>query len=384
MPVTPGHTRDRRFDSLRGLLVVLLATNHIASDVRVVTDQALGFVSPTEGFVFMSGLVAGWVYARRMLEHGFASACAASARRAGTVYRTHLLTYFGAFGWTLLYTLYTHDVSPYLPPWFIKEPLNSVWLGATLLYQPGLLDILPMYCAFLLALPWVLRASLRGSGLVVLALSFLTWAVTQSASGGIWAWGGRIGLGAFHPLAWQFPFVAGAVLGAHKAMGVRLLEPRAWPIALALAVAVPLWLVRHGIVPSPLPADQLAVLTNQTTLGALRLANFALVAYLVASAATVFPRAFKWRALAVVGESALPAFAAHCLVAIALVTYPEWFAHTALGRAIGTAAMLGTVFGIAYVNHWRRTRRIEAAIARLLRAPAPKPPPRGMAHAAPR
>ncbi|MBX3735725.1 MAG: OpgC domain-containing protein [Candidatus Didemnitutus sp.] len=384
MPVTPGHVRDRRFDSLRGLLVVLMATNHIASDLRGATDQALGFVSSAEGFVFMSGLVAGWVYARRLLERGFAAACAASARRAGTVYRTHLLTYFVALVWTLLYTLYTHAVSPHLPPWFVTEPLNSVWLGLTLLYQPGLLGILPMYCVLLLALPWVLRASLRGSGFVVLALSFLIWAVTQSASGGIWAWGGRIDLGALHPLAWQFLFVAGAVLGAHKAMGVRLLEPRAWPLALAFAAAVALWLVRHGIVPAPLPVDQLAVLTNKTTLGALRLADFALVAYLVASAATVFPGAFTWRPLALVGEFALPAFAAQCLVALALTTYPELFATTALGRAIGTAAMLGAVFGVAAFQHWQRTRRIEAAIARLLRAPAPKPPPRNMAHVAPR
>ena len=44
MPVTPGHTRDIRFDALRGLLVVLMAINHIESPLRVVTDQALGFV----------------------------------------------------------------------------------------------------------------------------------------------------------------------------------------------------------------------------------------------------------------------------------------------------------------------------------------------------
>ncbi|MBI5422714.1 MAG: OpgC domain-containing protein [Opitutae bacterium] len=384
MPATSGHARDHRFDSLRGLLIVLMATNHIESDLHVATDQALGFVGPVEGFVFLSGLAAGWLYARHMLERGFAGACATTAGQAGTVYRTHLLTYFGALAWTLFYTFQTRHVSPSLPPWFAAEPLNSVWLGLTLLYQPSLLDLLPLYCVFLLALPWVLRACLSGRGYVVLALSFLAWALTQSASGGIVAWGGRIELGAFHPLAWQLPFVVGAVLGAHKAMGVRLLEPRVWPLALAFAAAVLLWLVRHGVVPAPFPGEQLAVLTHANTLGALRLANFALVAYLVASAAQVFPRAFEWRAFAIVGESALPAFAAQCLVAIVIGTYPELFATTTLGRAVGTAAMLGIVFGVAGINHWRRTRRIEAAIARLLRTPAPKPPPRDLAHAAPR
>ncbi len=382
MPATPGHTRDTRFDSLRGLFVVFMALNHIESPLRVATDQAFGFVSSAEAFVFMSGLVAGWVYARRLRERSFTDALSATARRAGTVYRTHLITYFGAFIWTLLYTLYTREVSPLLPPWFVTEPFTALWLGALLLYQPGLLDILPMYCAFLLVLPWVLRATLRGNGLIILAVSFATWAFTQAADGGIYTWGGRIGLGAFHPLAWQLPFMAGAVLGAHKAAGVTLLRPRALPLALACAGAVALWLVRHGFLAAPLPADQLAQLTNKTTLGVLRLANFALVAYLVASAATVFPRAFRWRPLAIVGEAALPAFAAQALVAIALITYPELFAATPLGRWIATLVMLATIFGVAYVRRWQRNRRIELALAQLLRAPAPKPPPRDIAHAA--
>jgi hypothetical protein len=273
-------------------------------------------------------------------------------------------------------------VSPLLPPWFVTEPFNALWLGATLLYQPGLLDILPMYCAFLLALPWVLRATLHGNSLVVLALSFATWAFTQSTHDGIVAWGGRIGLGAFHLFAWQLPFVAGAVLGAQKAAGVTLLRPRAAPLALVAIAAATLWLVRHGFVASPLPAEQLALLTNKTTLGVLRLANFALVAYLVANAAAVFPRAFVWSPFAAVGESALPAFAAQTLLAVAVITYPELFAGPGLGPWIATTAMLATVFGIGYVNRWRRNRRIEQALAQLLRAPAPKPPPRDIAHAA--
>jgi hypothetical protein len=70
------------------------------------------------------------------------------------------------------------------------------------------------------------------------------------------------------------------------------------------------------------------------------------------------------------------------LVAIALITYPELFAATPLGRWIATLLMLATVFGIAYGNRWRRNRRIERALAKLLSAPAPKPPPRDIAHAA--
>lgn len=381
MPVTPGHARDLRLDSLRGLLVVFMALNHIESPLRLVTDQALGFVSSAEGFVFLSGLVAGWVYGRRLLERSFANAFVASARRAGAVYRAHLLTFFGAFVWTALYTLYTREASPALPSLFVAEPFTAVWLGALLLHQPPLLDILPMYCAFLLVLPWVLGATARGNGGLVLALSFAVWAFTQGAQDGVAAWGGRIALGTFHPLAWQFPFVAGAVLGAQRAAGVALLRPRVPTLALALAAATALWFLRHGLWPALLPADQLAHLTSKTTLGVLRLADFALIAYLVANVATVFPPAFHWRPFATVGESALPAFAAQTMIAIVVVTYPELFSATETGRWVATALMLATVFGVGYVNRWRRNRRIEQALAQLLRAPAPKPPPHDIAHA---
>lgn len=383
MPATPSapRQRDLRFDTLRGLLVLFMAINHIESPLRVMTDQALGYISSAEGFVFLSGLVAGWVYGRRSRTRGFAAACGAAARRAGAVYRAHLLTYFSTFVWLVLFVLYTNSVPPLLPALFVTEPWTAVALGPTLLHQPGLLDILPMYCGFLLLLPWLLRAVEQGNGAVVLAFSFALWAFTQSTHGPILAWGGRINLGAFHPLAWQFLFVAGAVLGAHKAAGVPLLKPRALPLALAFAGAAAIWAVKHGAISAPLPAEQLEPLTNKTTLGALRLANFALVAYCVSAAAIQFPRLFRWRPLALVGQAALPCFAAQTLVAVVVLTYPEIFFHTAPGRWIATGMMLATIFVTAVVRRWRRDRRMEEAIARLLRMPAPKPPPGSVAHA---
>ena len=59
-PGAPGAVPSRRdtlFDSLRGLLLVTMAINHIPSDLHPLTDGALGFVSSAEGFVFLSGLV---------------------------------------------------------------------------------------------------------------------------------------------------------------------------------------------------------------------------------------------------------------------------------------------------------------------------------------
>ena len=47
--------------------------------------------------------------------------------------------------------------SPNVPKLFFEHPLESVGLGLSLLYQPGLLDLLPMYCGFVLLLPTVIR-----------------------------------------------------------------------------------------------------------------------------------------------------------------------------------------------------------------------------------
>ncbi len=52
-------TRIAAFDSLRGALLLVMALNHVPSDLRVLTDQPLGFFSAAEGFVFVSGLLAG-------------------------------------------------------------------------------------------------------------------------------------------------------------------------------------------------------------------------------------------------------------------------------------------------------------------------------------
>ena len=62
--------RDIRFDSLRGLLLVSMAINHLPSDLRVITDEGVGIVSSAEGFVFLSGVLAGFVYTRRLWREG--------------------------------------------------------------------------------------------------------------------------------------------------------------------------------------------------------------------------------------------------------------------------------------------------------------------------
>ena len=56
--------RRYELDTLRGLLLILMTLTHLPTRLSAYSSQAFGFVSAAEGFVFLSGLVAGMVYWR--------------------------------------------------------------------------------------------------------------------------------------------------------------------------------------------------------------------------------------------------------------------------------------------------------------------------------
>ena len=80
---SPEEQRDRGLDSLRGLMLLGMAVNHIASRLQILTDHPFGYTSTAEGFVFLSGLVAGLVYTRRRQRNGPAAAARASRPSSG-------------------------------------------------------------------------------------------------------------------------------------------------------------------------------------------------------------------------------------------------------------------------------------------------------------
>ncbi len=65
--------RDLRYDLLRGFFVFAMIVDHIQgpSWVHLLTGGNRFFASAAEGFIFISGLLAGQVY-RRLIERYFA------------------------------------------------------------------------------------------------------------------------------------------------------------------------------------------------------------------------------------------------------------------------------------------------------------------------
>ena len=55
-------TRRWELDALRGLMLVLMTLTHLPTRVADPLGQPLGHVSAAEGFVMLSGYMAGMVY----------------------------------------------------------------------------------------------------------------------------------------------------------------------------------------------------------------------------------------------------------------------------------------------------------------------------------
>ena len=319
----------RRFASLdffRGLMLAVMAVDHLAGTASP-PCQLLGAVSAAEGFLFLSGVVVGFVYGRGALEP--ARLRARAFGRAGKLYRYHLVllavVILLAFALPGVFGAAWRDHLPFL----LEHPVVAALLSLTFLNQPRFFDILPLYTLFLLATPWVLGALARGRARLVLALSAGLWLLAQLGLQGFilrqlpYYW--KLQPGSFDPFAWQLLFVVGVWFG-YGALQSRPVVPQGRAaLLLALAVALPLLALRHGLrlEPPGFPYLQLEAMTNRAHLGWLRLLDFAAVALVLARLVAWRPALFQARWFVFLGRHSLQVFAAH-VFALYLVTPLQW------------------------------------------------------------
>ena len=335
---------DLRFDSLRGLMLVCMLVNHLPSLLRPLTDQSLGIFSAAESFVFLSGLLAGWVYTRRLRSRGFEALRQATRSRATMIYGWQVAAFLGS----LVAVRLTSDIFGFCsytsPKLFYSHPVLGALLGSGMLYQPGLLDFLPMYCAFVLALPFVLRELESGRRTLVLAASFGLWLIVQFAPPFNGAILYPIHVGSFNLFAWQFLFFSGAAIGHARATSPRPQVPfKPLLIAGALAIAVFGWGVPHLQWRPPAPDAVFGVMVNKPALGGLRLADFAAVAYLVSVAGSLAPRALCWRPLAFLGQHSLAVVGVQTVLVMALLQFQALF-ESPLANCATTVGSVGILF----------------------------------------
>ncbi len=346
--------RDLRFDTVRGALLLIMALSHVDSDLRIFIDQPFGFVSTAEGFIFLSGILTGRIDRKRADQP--AELWSRARKRAWRIYVWHALALTGVWLLTQAWVHFDGSTPWELPFLFHHTPLTGLVAGLTLLYQPGLLDILPMYAGMALLTPLIVRAHRAGYGLHLWIASGVIWGLDQCLLPPHLFERGVINTGAFHFLSWQWIFVSGVLIGAERRLNrhpSRLARPQL--LALGIAGGLFLALLRWHLVPAWWDDVELNRLTVKTPLALLRLVNFGLLAWLLGLVASVRPAWFNYRPLALLGEHSLPVFVVSIWCACLTLCFPEsgW---SPVGRWLETALVIVGMAATAFACEYLRKR----------------------------
>jgi hypothetical protein len=335
-----GEGRLHAIDALRGLMLMLMATTHLPTRFANPFGQPFGFVSAAEGFVLLSGFMAGLVYTRRAQQQGEASMQQAFLKRALKIYACQfglllfLFTVIAALGF-----LFDQPAVKNLVHFYAEHPGVAMLAGLFLVYTPPLLDILPMYVLFMLASPVLLTHALHQGWRGLLAFSVLMWLGDQF-NVGHWLYDRIVDMtglpvpwddtGSFQLFAWQFVWVLGLWMGSSMALtGSPATEGRPfprWMVATAWVYGGICMVWRHAVGQVPFGAHEaLNMLQDKWQVGPMRLLNlFALLVLALHHGPALVKRLPRLRTLETWGSASLPVFCAHLVLALlALVAVGE-------------------------------------------------------------
>lgn len=352
--------RQAELDWLRGLMLVLMTVTHLPTWYSAKLGQPFGFVSAAEGFVFISGFLVGSVYTRIARDAGFASVRWRLWRRTAQIYVAHVGVLLFLL-WILLPVAVTRGAHPItdLASFYLQQPDQALIGGLMLVYNPPLLDILPMYVLFIAVSPLLLEFGTWRRGWLAIGVgSIALWLLAQFDVGHVLYDGLAkvIALpvpyrqtGAFSFMAWQAIWVAGLWAGTRSVDGNPWPRSRSAPvIAVAAMMALAFFCWRHwaGQVPNTYPMVVHAL--DKWHLGVLRLVDFASLVVLTLAVRSTFARWAERSVLATMGKVSLTIFCAHvviCLAALASVADPapahlHWRDSALLGFTMATLYLI--------------------------------------------
>jgi hypothetical protein len=355
-------------DVLRGLLLLLMVVNHSPSPLRRFTDQAFGFFSTAECFVFVSAFLAGMLFQKRSERLGFNAARSATVSRALRIYRMHLFTVLFAFCLGGFFLAQLPGMQNILDP-FLKNPRTATYASLALIFQPPLMDILPMYILFSLLTPLAFWAARRWGWKNVFLGSVALWLLSQfrvrellvsTAAKGFTF----VNLGPFDLLSWQLLWIGGLIFGRSLQEKKPVLRLTVWWELFLLILGIGFlawrWILFYFNVD---PGREFWFL-EKWHLGPLRVLNFFVVAWFVSK---LLPVVNRWgatlRPLSLVGQNLLPVFASQtCLSLVILGLLDTGQGAESLSTAL-VLCQLATVFLAAWFFDWRTRSRINSRTA---------------------
>ncbi|MCM2291248.1 OpgC domain-containing protein [Allorhizobium sp. BGMRC 0089] len=340
-------------DGMRGYFLVFMMLNHLifTGDYLLVqvNQRNLVFVEDAQGFVFMSGLLVGLVYGKKMLKNGYAAARKKIWARAFELYRYAMGIILIVLAARFVLPGSTQIWHDWLGETHLDDPLRMGSI-ATFLFQPTFMDILPQYIVYMLFAPILIYFCITGRWLGVAIGSLLVWMA------------GQLGLhmlvttpidhflhanetegirSSFNLLGWQIVFFGGLIVGSLAATGTiewkkvftpeNTLLPK---VALAILLFfMPLRIMTaHGILPDYV-LHKFTTMEVRSDLGPVYLINFAALGALVAwlliagpaygsvfvqKASAVVNRVFSLSFLQLIGRHSLHVYVWHVLIVFAV------------------------------------------------------------------
>jgi hypothetical protein len=348
-------------DILRGVLLLMMVVNHAPSPFRIFTDQPIGFFSTAEPFVFVSAFLAGLLFQRRTEKHGFQAARAATVSRAFRIYRAHLVTLVFAFVVGGVFLAQLPGIQHLLDQYF-KNPGAAMLAATALVFQPPLMDILPMYVLFSLLTPCVFWAANRWGWKKVLLASVGLWLISQFRVREMLLASLKdnsfLNPGPFDLLSWQLLWVGGLMFGkrAQEERPVLQLSLRTESILLILAMVF-LALRWCTIAMQIDPGKQFWIL-DKWHLGPLRIMNFFVTTWVISK---LLPALQRWeiplRPFSAVGRNMLPVFCCQICLSILLVgVIDPSKSHKPLAIVLVLCQVV-SVFVIAWLLEWRASAK---------------------------
>lgn len=365
---TKGPGRDTALDVWRGIALITIFVNHVSGNIlENVTHKNFGFSDAADLFVFFAGYAAASAYFGKYLAGDRLPVTMKVMSRAVGLYITHLaLVVLGGAVFSMG-VIRTGDLGLFsviaLEP-LMMDPAEALVSAVTLRYQPGFLNILPLYFVLIGLLPLLLMVAARSMG-VALVLSAALYTAAGLTGTNFPTYPLPAGW-FFNPLSWQFLFVLGFALGAR-----RLRTGHAFPYhrglwwAAAAYLALGLVVMQGtGLPPSgwlPLP-DFLSVPEKQF-LSVPRLLHVLALCYVVAhSAPQRWARSLSaLHPLSMLGRHSLPVFCTGLVVSIT-------------GVALKNTGFDGALFDIAYVSAGVGTQVLVAGLLSLTEKRRGAPP----------
>jgi hypothetical protein len=351
-------------DVLRGFLLLMMVVNHAPSPLRRITDQPLGFFSTAEAFVFVSAFLAGLLFQKRAETKGFAAARTATFLRAFRIYQAHLATLFFIFFFGGIFLSQLPGVQNILSQFF-TSPVAAIAGSVALLFQPPLLDILPMYIVFSFLTPLAFWAGSKWGWKRVFLGSIGIWLVSQFRIQDCLIKSTQdvsfVHFGPFDLFSWQLIWIGGLIFGRSVQERKPVLElPRAAEHAL-LFVAIGFLVWRWICIYVDVDPGRTSWWLDKWHLGPLRVLNFFAIAWF---AGKLLPHLRKWtlalRPICAVGENMLPIFSTQVCVSIFIGGLIS-VRHHAIDdySTILVLLQIASVFLAAWVlDRWRSTNSV--------------------------